>query len=110
MAKQKVKYRYRNMFRKRSNHKRKITFPLAVISGFVPAGMEIYAQRASPVQMAAALPRIFTGYDFLTGQFSLDNLKHGAIPVFAGFMTHYIASRLGINRLIAQTGIPFIRI
>jgi len=37
-------------------------------------------------------------------------MRLGLMPLAVGVLVHKVAGRLGINRAIASTGIPFIRI
>jgi len=37
-------------------------------------------------------------------------MMQGAIPVLAGFVLSNFATKIGANRIIARTGIPFLRI
>jgi hypothetical protein len=87
-----------------------MTIPLAVVAGFVPVAVGVWNRRASGTAVADYLQAGFTGITPGTGQFNLGNLRLGLMPVFAGFICHTIASKLGINRAIGRAGIPFIRI
>ena len=107
MAKSKIKYR--NRFVRKSNHKKSITIPLAVVAGFVPEAVGVWNRRNSPAEagnfMAASLTGYMPGYGFTTV-----HLKNGAFPILAGFATHWVASQFGINRMLGRMGVPFIRI
>lgn len=54
----------------------------------------------------------------LTGYYAQPNypdwrirhMKHGALPIAVGYGVHWVASKMGINRALARTGIPIIRI
>lgn len=51
-----------------------------------------------------------TGYDHWSGNWYVQNMKYGALPIGAGMFAHLVASRLGINRLLGRAGIPLVRI
>jgi hypothetical protein len=94
----------------RRTHKQKLTIPLAVVAGFIPAVVGVWNRRGSSQAVADYLQAGFTGITPGTGQFSFSNLRAGLLPVVAGFGVHMVASKLGINRAIGRSGIPFIRI
>ena len=54
----------------------------------------------------------YTGVDPYTGQFSIDGLKTGVLPLVAGALVHKFVggSPLNINRMLAAARVPFIRI
>lgn len=91
--------------------KPQITIPLAVLAGFVPPAAFLWSHKDSgPYVVANDLGRIFTGWDGATSQWSWRNLKLGAFPVLGGFIVHAIATKIGLNRVLARAGIPLIRI
>lgn len=94
---------------KRKHFRKKMTIPLGVVAGFVPLGVGIWNRKSQPGQIAPYVLGSLTGY--VPGQgFSTQYMAEGAIPIAAGFITHYLASRLGINRALGRAGIPLIRI
>ncbi len=94
----------------RSSRRPKFTLPLAIVAGFVPAVVGVWNRRGSGSAVADYLQMGFTGITPGSGQFSINNMRVGLIPVVAGFFTHMIASKIGINRAISRAGIPWIRI
>lgn len=83
--------------------------PLAIVAGFVPLGAGIWARKASPTTLGQYVLGSLTGY--VPGQgFSTQYMAEGAMPILAGFATHWIAGRLGINRALGRAGVPLIRI
>lgn len=109
MAKVKTRRRY---FARRSasRSKPKMTLPLAVVAGFVPTAVGIWNRRSSGTEVANFLQRGYTGIEPGTGRFNFANLRLGAVPVIGGFIAHMVASKIGINRVIARSRIPLIRI
>lgn len=87
-----------------------MTIPIGVIAGLIPVATGVWNRRSSSQSVGDFLLSGFTGFTPSTGQFNAANLKNGLLPVTAGFAAHMIASRLGINRALGRTGIPFIRI
>lgn len=97
---------------KKSKHnaKRKVTVPLAVIGGLIPVGAGLWSRRSNATEMGNFIVSGFTGYNPTTNSFSITSMRGGLFPVIAGIAAHRFAGMLGINRAIAKTGIPFIRI
>lgn len=109
MAKKRSVARRRYSFARRGFRRaRKMTLPVAVVAGFMPAVVGVWNRRNSVTEIGNYLQSGFTGVS--NGQFNFANLRQGLIPVAAGFIAHMVAGRLGINRAIAQARIPLIRI
>lgn len=93
--------------------KKKFTLPLAIVAGFIPAGMDIYNNRAEGIpQSVAHTVAGLIGWDTHSGKYVgwFQAKAAGAPGLAIGFGVHYLASKLGINRMIARAGIPLIRI
>lgn len=104
--------RYRNRPKKKSRRRAKTVLPLAVVGGLA-AGV------AEPLQYAASgrftdgmrqLSKNYSGYDPIGKYWSVKDLKAGLIPLMIGVMIHKVAGKMGVNRAIARSGIPFVRI
>lgn len=105
--------------RKRTRSKAKMTVPLAIVAGFVPGGANVITHfKNDGVEGAAAeASRIFLGYAS-TNKFGYNDtigfhpylLKYGTMPVVAGILAHFVATKFGINRAIARMGVPLVRI
>jgi len=83
----------------------------------IPLATNFYedAKRHGISQAATAAGFNLTGYGSIPWQggqprFSLGQLKYGGLPIIAGFAAHWVASKTGINRAIARSGIPFVSI
>lgn len=87
-----------------------MTLPIAVVAGFMPTAVGIWNRRSSGTEIGNFLQRGYTGIEPGTGRFNFANLRLGAMPALAGFVAHAVASKIGVNRVIAQARIPFIRI
>jgi hypothetical protein len=104
---------------KKRASKPKMTFPLAVIAGFVPGASLVAGKfKAGGLEYGAAeASRVFLGYAS-TNKFGYNDpigfhpylLKYGMYPILAGFLIHKLANKLGINGAIARAGIPFVRV
>ena len=100
---------------KRKGHSKRagMTIPLAVIGGLIPMATDVLsAYKAAGAEGALGhVSLCTTGYDPSDGQwkpaFAMQKL-YG--PLFLGSMVHKLASKLGVNRMIASAGIPLIRI
>jgi len=109
--KQKARRRY-NFSRRVVSRAKKMTIPLAVVGGLMP-GVTSVISSAQQSGMAAAGRNAgiwYTGYDYVTGKFSVKNMQTGLLPLAIGVGVHKLAGMIGINRAIAGAGIPFIRI
>lgn len=100
--------------RKKKTTKRRsgFTVPLGVVGGLAPVvgrGISVIQSNgwAKGLQYVGSW---FTGYDGTTGKWSAKNLLYGLVPLGAGLVVHKLASKLGFNRMLAQSGIPVIRI
>lgn len=51
-----------------------------------------------------------TGYSPKAGAFIPGQLDFGAKPILYGSIVHWIATKLGVNRVLAKAGIPYVRI
>jgi len=103
------------MATKRMTHRKKTSFtlPLAVVAGFMPMGWQVWqhAKIGDYANIPLAISEGLTGYNYIDRSWSLGNLKSGLLPIGLGFAVHkYIGGTLGLNRMIARAGIPFIRI
>lgn len=100
--------------RKGGGHKSK-RISLAMVAGFVPLGMEVVnAYKTEPDDFIARaghnVTAALTGYDTYDHKFHLGHMKNGTLPIIAGALVHKMAGKFGINRMIAQAGIPWISI
>jgi hypothetical protein len=121
MAKSRAIIRYRS--RPRKHHRAKMTIPLAIVAGFAPGiidtiknGMKYGWVQGSDSGLTTLLGD-YTGvqtYDaqrvYNQGAWSTWRLKYGLYPMLGGFAAHWLASKFGINRMLARSRIPFIRI
>jgi hypothetical protein len=111
-------------FRKRSKKasrrsRGKFTLPLAVVAGFIPGARNVYHhwQWGGFARAGAEASRIFLGYS-TTNEYGYNDtigfhpylLKYGALPVLYGFLAHWVANKVGVNRMLTRMKIPIIRI
>lgn len=95
-------------------HRRRagMTVPLAVLAGFAPLGVstiEGFKQNGAEGAMHYAVAGL-TGWDTRTNKWELAYMTRGTIPIVLGFLVHYAASRLGVNRALGRARVPFLRI
>jgi hypothetical protein len=93
--------------------KKQFTLSLAVAAGLaMPASRLINTWRTTHDinVVTRETGQFFTGYDWTTGKWSAQSLNFGLMPVAAGVIVHKLAGMIGINRAMANAGIPFIRI
>jgi len=106
-----VKYRNRSVPKHRGGGHKGFTVPLAVVAGCAPAFIDLWDHRGSIRGMAAEAGKIFVGWDYESASWSMGSMKWGTIPLIAGIIVHkLVGSKLGINRMLAQAGVPFVRI
>jgi hypothetical protein len=101
----------RNVKRRRSG--RKFTIPLLVVAGFLPGITSTIPQITYHGLSggAAHFTKIMTGYNPLNGSWRWQELQAGLFPVIMGFVGHWlIGGKLGVNRMLARSGIPLIRL
>lgn len=104
--------------RNRSFKKRKVNISLAIIAGLIPTVMEgkrywdATYPKTLPDQILNAgkgITAALTGYDADSKSWALTRAV-GILPIGLGVLVHSLANRFGLNRMIAKTGIPFLRI
>jgi len=99
--------------KKRARRSRAFTVPIAVVAGFTPLvasgvrGWQNETFRGMGKEVLYAL----TGVDIDNEpHFNPSFMINGTVPILMGLVVHKIAGRMGLNRLIASTGIPYLRI
>ena len=96
----------------KSNHRKpSFTLPLAVVAGFaIPVSHAVTAQHSWDSRIKQ-FTMDMTGYNAWAGKWSIANMKAGMLPVVLGFLVHkFVGGSLGINRMLAQARVPFIRL
>lgn len=107
MARRRVRYVARRVRRRPG-----LTIPVAPIMGFT-AAMYPIAELAINGDYKGAITEAslrFTGYDPYTGSFAAYKLKEGLLPILMGFLVHWVAGKIGINRALGRARIPVIRV
>ena len=99
----------------KNNKKRRkngITIPLAVVAGMAPTGIKVWEARGGGVSgMAREAGRILTGFDFWNGTWIPGAMRYGLMPLLGGLAVHWlVGNKLGMNRMIARSGLPVLRI
>jgi hypothetical protein len=111
MAKSVVKWRTRRA-KARGHRQKGFTLPLAIVAGLAAPAVQMWEARSGGMtNVARTASKVMTGYDYTTGTWNMADMRLGLMPVIVGYMVHWlVGGRLGVNRAIARTGIPFIRI
>lgn len=88
------------------------TLPLAVVGGFVPLAVHaVDDYRVGGItHVGKGIAVRTTGYMVDTNQFEPKYLTQGLLPILAGLFVHKVASKVGVNRALARSGVPFVRI
>jgi len=92
---------------KKGRRAKKMTIPLSVAA---PLGLAAFwtfqnLSRGDYTQVR----QDFTGVG-ADNKFAVQNLMPMYAPLAAGIVVHKIAGKVGVNKVIAQAGIPFIRV
>jgi hypothetical protein len=98
--------------KRKIHHKQKMTIPLAVVAGFMPLGIDVahQLQAGEWEQAGYVLQHNLIGVNPWTGKWDTQGFSHGLYPILGGFGVHWIANKVGINRMLSQMRIPLIRI
>ncbi len=86
-----------------------MTIPLATVAGFAPLVANVIGgfRVGGPEKALDNLSAGLTGYSFQAGIWSpLYALKWGIGPILMGAFVSKLASRFGVNRVLARTGLP----
>lgn len=100
---------------KAKTHRRKagFTLPVAVIAGMAPIALHtMNGYKSGGISGALNdLSAYTTGYVPADNQWKAAHLIEGMGPVVAGILVHkYIGGKLGVNRMLANAGVPLVRI
>jgi hypothetical protein len=93
---------------KRHRRKGGFTIPLAVVAGFAPMIADVATLGITQTPHVVAYNLI--GYNTWDGTFKADRALKGWTPIVAGMLVHKLAGKLGVNRMLAGAGVPFVRI
>ena len=105
--------RTRTFIRRVGRRAKRMTVPLAIVAGFVPAALDIkLAYKVGGFEAALGhVSLCASGYDPSDGvwkpMFAFEKL-YG--PLLLGAVVHSAANHLGINRVLAKAGIPILRV
>lgn len=99
--------------RTQRKHKKQFTIALGPVLGLMPFVFDFISKAKQYGIQDAALhaPSRFIPYDFKDKKFTTANLDKGLYPLLGGIALHKIVGqKLGVNRMLAQAGIPVIRL
>lgn len=98
--------------KKKTHRRKKFTLALGIVAGFAPGVMHVATafQQAGPAWALNKASVVYLGYDPNSGQFNPGWMKWGTYPLIGGLILHKVASMLGVNRMLAQAGVPIIRL
>lgn len=95
--------------RRRKHRRAKTTIPLGIVAGFIPLGVGIWNRKSAPASIGPYVLGSLTGYVPGHG-FNAGNMAEGSMPILAGFVAHWVAGRLGVNRALGRARLPLFRI
>lgn len=112
-----AKTRTRTVIRyaKRKARRRKgFTIPIALTLPLIWPAQKAYHIYTETGSIESAIRNYFAYYTGWTGNparsWEPAYLKYGLAPLAAGFVLHKVAGRVGVNRMLASAGVPFVRI
>lgn len=98
----------------RRHHRKKFTIPLAIVAGFAPAVLDVKNNAPALGWAGSALHTTagLIGYDTVGGSYvGWSQMSAAGTPaILAGFVAHWIAGKIGLNRALGRAGVPLIRI
>ncbi len=98
----------------RHGHRRAgFTIPVSIVAGFAPLVNQAYiGYEAGGIRQAiTGTVTSIIPYDPGTKKVSFSNLGYGLYPILAGMLVHKIVGgALGVNRFLARSGVPWIRL
>lgn len=98
--------------KKKTRKKNGFTIPIAIAAPMGYVGIRTFQEfnNVGATEAMLHLSKSFTGYDFVESKWDWWWMKGGLFPILFGAGAHKVASKLGINRVIAQAGVPWLRI
>ncbi len=98
--------------KKRIYRRHGVTVPVAVALGFVPLTVTGYnAVKAGGVTGLQNIVTSLVPYNFSTHSLDFSQLGSGLYPILAGMFVHkFVGGALGVNRMLASSRVPFVRI
>lgn len=111
-ASTKAVVRYRNRPVKKRRHKKSNTVSMALVAGMV-AGLytpATYLMQGDIKNTMRFTSRNYTGYDPMESRWYPGEIKKGLVPLMVGGIVHKLAGKIGVNRALGRTGIPFLRV
>lgn len=107
--------RYRNAPRKKTRRRKSgFTVPIAVAAPIAMIGARAIkeASEHGVSDGMNVLTKGLIGYqsDPNYPAWKLGRMKEGMLPILIGAVVHKVAGKVGINRALAQAGIPFVRV
>lgn len=113
MAKAKTITRRVYVTKKRSRRK-SFTIPIAMTLPLIWPAQKAYHIYTETGSIESAIRNYFAYYTGWTGNparsWEPAYLKYGLAPLVAGVVLHKVAGKVGINRMLATAGVPFVRI
>lgn len=98
--------------RRRAAWYQKVHIPIAIVAGFMPVtkdAIDLYMGGGFR-NVARYLPKRFVPYDAMTNKWTFDKFMVGTGSILLGVLAHkLIGGKLGLNKALAQAGVPFIR-
>jgi len=107
---------HRHYFTYRSHRRAKKRIPILVVLGLAPTvafaaeGFALPGDQGGAMEAAHRMTMRLTGYEWKGQGFSWEELVKGWSPIILGYAGHKLAGKVGLNRIIAKSGIPWIEL
>jgi len=89
-----------------------MTISVAVMGGLL-AGLEQPAEALFRGDYSTAMKRLsygYTGWNAWTHSWDPRGMQQGLMPLMIGVGVHKLANAFGVNRMLAKSKIPFLRV
>lgn len=114
MAKAKTRTVTRYVAKKKSRRRNGFTLPIGIVAPMLITATKAIGVYQSTNSFESAFRNYFAYYTGFTGNpaktWEWEYMKYGLLPLGLGMITHKLAGRLGLNRMIASAGVPIVRI
>jgi len=100
--------------KKKKYSRRSFTIPVAPVLGIAAMTNANGAwENVKSGDFAGALEKwtkALTGYSPSQGDFDINRLNQGFVPIVVGFLVHWVAGKIGINRALGRARVPVVRV
>ena len=98
--------------KKKKRSKRGFKLSLAIVAGLLPGVTNVYDgfKEGGLKGAGDTASMVYLGYDPIQGDWRPSMMWMGLYPLALGLIIHKAAGMLGVNRMLANAGIPVVRV